>query len=326
MRSHRTTIAALGAVLALGLTACGGSSGGNSTVSQGAAKNPLCPDGKGSGAVTVGAFNFGESKILANIYGDALKSCGYDVTVKAVGNREVVEPALEKGDLDLVPEYVGTLTEFLNHKDNGADAKQLASGDLEATREQLQTLLDKRGLVALKPAAAADQNAFAVTKKLAEDNNLETLTDLGKYSQDHPVVLGGPPECPDRPFCEPGLKQVYNLNIKSFKSLDAGGPLTKKAIQDGTVDVGLVFSSDGSINATGLKVLEDDKGLQTVDNIVPVALAKSLDDTMKTVLNTVSEHLTTDKLIDLNEQVDLEHKDAEDVAHQFLVDEKLLTS
>ena len=317
----RFSVAALGAVLALTVAGCGGSSGGKTTVSQGSSgtsNSALCPSGKGSGSVTVGAFNFGESKILANIYADALKACGYSTTVKAVGNREVVEPALEKGDLDLVPEYAGTLTEFLNHKDNGANAAAMATSDLQATMQKLQTLLDKRQLEALKPAAAADQNAFAVSQKLADQAKLETLSDLATYSKTHPVVLGGPPECPQRPFCEPGLKQVYGIQIKNFKSLDAGGPLTKKAIQDGTVDVGLVFSSDGSIKANKLKVLQDDKGLQTVDNIVPVARKKTLDDTMRTVLDNVSAKLDTNTLIDLNEQVDLQRKDPEAVAKSFL--------
>jgi osmoprotectant transport system substrate-binding protein len=201
----------------------------------------------GKGKIVVGAANFSESLTLANLYVDALKAAGFDASVKSVTSREVYEPALEKGDLDVFPEYVGTLTEFLNKKANGANATAKASGDLDATVTALKELATPRGLTVYTPAAAADQNAFAVTKAFAEKNGLTKLSDLKKVKTK--LVLGGPPECPTRPFCEPGLTSKYGLTFASFKTLDAGGPLTKNALKKGEVQLGLVFSSDGSLGS-----------------------------------------------------------------------------
>jgi osmoprotectant transport system substrate-binding protein len=200
----------------------------------------------GSGKVVVGGANFNESQILANIYVDVLKAAGFDASVKPVTNREVYEPALERGDITVFAEYAGTLTEFLNKKANGPNATALASGDLAATVSALSGLAEKKGLKVLEPAQAADQNAFAVTKNFAEDNNLHTLSDLKSYKGK--LVLGGPPECPKRPFCQPGLEQKYGLKFTGFQSLDPGGPLTKAALKSGKIQLGLVFSTDSSLS------------------------------------------------------------------------------
>ena len=199
----------------------------------------------GSGKVVVGAANFSENQILANIFVDVLKAAGFDATVKPVTSRDIYGPALEHGQLQVMPEYVGTLTEYFNKKANGADAKALASSDLQATLTALRGLAGKKGLKVLEPAQAADQNAFAVTKSFAEDNNLHTLSDLKSYKGK--LVLGGPPECPTRPFCQVGLEKTYGLTFAGFVSLDAGGPLTKTALKQGKVQLGLVFSSDSSL-------------------------------------------------------------------------------
>jgi osmoprotectant transport system substrate-binding protein len=199
----------------------------------------------GSGKLVVGGANFSESLTLANVYAEALSGAGFDASVKTVESREVYEPALEKGDLDVFPEYVGTLTEFLNKKVNGANAAAKASSDLDATMTALTALAGKRGLTVYTPAAADDRNAFAVTKKFALDNHLTKLSDLKTVKT--PLILGGPAECPTRPFCKLGLEKTYGITFASFKSLDAAGPLTKQALKDGTIQVGLVLSSDGSL-------------------------------------------------------------------------------
>jgi osmoprotectant transport system substrate-binding protein len=200
----------------------------------------------GSGEVVVGAFNFSESQTVANLYAEALDAAGFDASVKTVGNREVVEPALERGELDVVPEYAGTLTEFLNKAQNGPDAEPQASGDLEATVQALSALGEEAGLVFGEPSAAADQNAFAVTQAFADKHGVSTLTELAGACGGG-LVLGGPPECPDRPFCQPGLEETYGLSFEGFSSLDPGGPLTKTALTEGKISLGLVFSSDAAL-------------------------------------------------------------------------------
>ena len=200
----------------------------------------------GSGKIVVGAANFSENQTLANIYAQVLNAAGFDASVKTVGNREVYEPALEKGQLQVVPEYVGTLTEFINKAENGADAQPIASSDLDATVQGLTQLGDKVGLKFGDPAEAADQNAFAVTTGFADKYGLTTLSDLAAKCSSG-LVLGGPPECPDRPFCQPGLESKYGIRFDSFTSLDAGGPLSKTALKQGKVTVALVFSSDAAL-------------------------------------------------------------------------------
>jgi osmoprotectant transport system substrate-binding protein len=196
----------------------------------------------GSGDIKVGAANFSENQILANLYVGVLEAAGYDASVKDVQSREVYEPALENGDLDVMPEYAATLTEFLNGKDNGPKAKPVASTDIDETIAALKKLAAKRDLVPLEPAEATDQNAFAVRKDFAAKWGLVNLSDLPKV--EGTFVLGGPPECPTRPYCKPGLEDVYGAEFTGFKSLDAGGPLTRAAIEKGDVQIGLVFSSD----------------------------------------------------------------------------------
>ncbi len=201
----------------------------------------------GGTAVLVGAANFSESATLAEIYAAALDAAGFDASTQTIGNRETYEPALELGDLTVVPEYVGTLTEFLNKKVNGSEAPAVASSDLDDTVAALTPLGEELGLVFGQPAAAQDQNAFAVTVAFAEENGVSTLSELAETCGD--IALGGPPECPERPFCQPGLEEVYGLEIGDFTSLDAGGPLTKAALQQGQIALGLVFSSDAALSA-----------------------------------------------------------------------------
>jgi osmoprotectant transport system substrate-binding protein len=204
------------------------------------------PSGSGGGRVVVGAANFSESATLAEIYAGALREAGYDASVRTIGNRETYLPALVSGELTVIPEYVGTLTEFLNKRQNGADAEPMASVDLEETADALTTLGEREGLVFGEPSQAADENAFAVTAAFAQEHDVETLSELAEACGGG-IVLGGPPECPERPFCQLGLEETYGLEIAEFTSLDAGGPLTKTALRQGRIAVGLVLSSDAAL-------------------------------------------------------------------------------
>jgi osmoprotectant transport system substrate-binding protein len=311
-RPRPVALAAVLATAALVATGCGGSSSTSSSSSA----SPSASGAAGSGPVTIAAFNFGESQILANMYKSVLDKAGYQATVKSLTNREVVEPALEKGDLDVVAEYVGTLTDFLNKKDNGPDAASPATPDVAQTATALRALTGKRNLTVLTPSPATDQNAFAVTKDFATKNKLTTLSDLSGYTGK--LSLGGPPECPTRPRCQPGLEKTYGLKFADFKSLDAGGPLTKQAIKGGQVDIGLVFSSDGGIDALGLQVLTDDKKLQTADNLVPVVRTDKAKEPLIGALNKVSASMSTDELVKLNKRVDVDREDPATVAKDFL--------
>lgn len=199
----------------------------------------------GSGPIVVGAANFSESATLAAVYAEVLRSAGYAVTVQSLDAREVYLPALENGQLTVFPEYVGTLTEFLNKEVNGPNAEPKASGDLDTTMSALTELGAKQGLAFGTPSPAQDQNAYAVTKAFADEHGVSTLSELAATCGG--LILGAGPECTERPFCQPGLKETYGLDFASFVALDSGGPLTKTALQQGQITLGLVFSSDGQL-------------------------------------------------------------------------------
>ncbi|WP_345636479.1 glycine betaine ABC transporter substrate-binding protein [Rugosimonospora acidiphila] len=203
---------------------------------------------KGSGGkIIVGAANFSENQTLAELYKIVLNAAGYTATTQTIGNRELYEPALEKNQIQVVPEYAATLTEFLNSKVNGASAAPQASSDLDATVTALKQDGAKLGLTFGDASQATDEDAWAVTKATADKYSLKTLSDFAAKCNGKASVLGGPPECPQRPFCQPGLKSKYGLEFGQFKALDSGGNLTKTALTNGQITLGLVLSSDPAL-------------------------------------------------------------------------------
>ena len=269
------------------------------------------PGTTAKGTVTIAGFAFSEGTVLAELYGQALQHAGYTVNFKLnLGNREVVSTAIKSSKIDLYIGYAATDLEFYN---KGAGE---AGGDGAANVQKLNSHLGSIGLTALTPAAAIDQNAFAVSKDTASKYNLAKLSDLAAVGDQ--LVLGGPPECPTRPFCQPGLEKTYGIHFKSFKALDAGGPLTFAALANGSIQVGLVFSSDARIAPAKLVVLQDDKQLEQADDVVPIVRQAVLTDDMKSVLNAVSAKLTTDALVQMNSQVENLHQDADAVTKVWL--------
>jgi osmoprotectant transport system substrate-binding protein len=213
---------------------------------------------------------------------------------------------------------MATLVSFL-------DKNAKATTDKTTTAKILQDLLTPKGLVLLDPADATDQNGFAVTKDTASKYNLKKISDLAPVAKD--LVLGGPPECPQRPFCAPGLKGTYGITFKDFKPLDAGGPLTVAALEGKQIDVALIFTSDPSIAAKGFVLLEDDKHLQLADNIAPVVRKDLLDKDsgdIKKLLNSISAKLSQAELSELNKQVSIDKKDGKDVAAAWLKKQGLI--
>ncbi len=194
-------------------------------------------------SVVIGAANFSESATLSEVYAAVLRSAGYSVTVQTIGNRETYLPALESGQITLTPEYAASLAEFLNAQANGADAAPVASADPDATVAALTTLGEAAGLVFGQVSTAQDQNAFAVTSAFAEAHNLTTLSDLASTCGG--LILAGPAECPERPFCQIGLEDTYGIQFAEFKSYDFG--LIGDAVRQGEAAIGLVLSSDGSL-------------------------------------------------------------------------------
>ena len=280
---------------------------------QGTAGTQQQAAGSQSRTLTIAGFNFAESSILANIYGRALKQRGYAIAYKLnLGNREVVEPALEKGAADLYPGYAATELEFVN------GGKGEASSDVNATMSKLNSYLSTRGLRALQPSHAVNTNGFAVTRATADRYHLKRTSDLLPVAGS--MTLGGPPECTSRPFCQPGLQKIYGLSFKSFTALDAGGPISKAALEKGAVDVALIFTSDGVIAAKDFVILEDDKHLQNADNVVPMIRSSVASDEVTSLLNDLSSKLTTEALIELNQASQLDRQNPDVLAQRWLSD------
>jgi osmoprotectant transport system substrate-binding protein len=306
MRRIRLGGTAVAVCLALLLAACGG---GDDALEGGTQPNE-------QSSVTVGSTNFSEQLILAQMYAAVLEKAGVKVETRLnLGAREVVFPALEKGEIDLLPEYSGATLAFLDE-----DADQITA---EEVNTALTPLLAAKGLVALQQSPAEDKDGLAVTKETADQYGLAKVSDLkGKAGQ---LVIGGPPELETRPAGLPGLKKVYGIeDFKEFKALDAGGPLTSSALSKGDIDVGRVFTSQGIIAEEGWVVLEEDKPLQPAQNIVPIGRKDAMTDQVTQVLNTLSAKITTEELTKLNKLVDVDKQDPEKVATEWLTQQGLI--
>lgn len=305
MKRGRTIFASLLA-LAVVASACGGGGGGTATK----------PD------VTVGSTNFYEQITLGELYSQILEANGYKVTRKFnLGARDIVYPALKSGQINVLPEYLATLLAFVDK--DGKIAKPTT--DKNETLTGLKKALDPEGLTALDAADATDQNGFVVTKDTATSKNLKKLSDLQPVAPT--MVMGGPAECPQRPFCLLGLMSVYGLKFKDFKPLDVGGPLTVAALEGKQIDLGLILTSDPSIVAKGFVLLDDDKHLQLADNLAPVVrkdLISKDDGTLTRLLNSVSAKLTQGELNDMNKQVAVDKADSKAVAAAWLKKQGLI--
>jgi osmoprotectant transport system substrate-binding protein len=303
MRNFRTSV--LGAALltlALVAAACAQESGGGG--------------GNGGGEVTIGAVAFPENQILGEMYAQTLEDAGFTVNRQLnLESREVLQPAIEDGQIDIAPEYLSSLLLFF-------DPEAEPSGDPEELRSALEQHLSGVGQVLLESSEAQDQNALVVTQETANEFSLTTTSDLAPVAGE--LTLGGPPECPERPFCIPGFQETYGIEFGQFVPLDVGGPLTVEALQNGDIDVALLFSTDPAIQENGWVLLEDDKQLQSAENITPVVRQEVLDDTIEERLNAISAALTTETMTELNGRVSIDGEDPAEVATSFLEDNGLL--
>jgi osmoprotectant transport system substrate-binding protein len=311
MRRHLKLIAVLLAFAVLG-AACGGddddsSDAGGSGTTVAAKEGP---------AIKIGAQDVGESAILAAIYQGALQADGYDASTQDLGGfRDVLFGAFESGDVNLAPDYVASQLEFLN------GGKGEATGDVDETFAKLVPLLKAKDLVGLTPSSAVDTNSFVMTKERSDDLGITTLSDLAEKGKD--LKLGAPPDCETNGFCIPGLKRVYDLDLSgNFTPLDLG--VVGDSLDEGAIDVGVVTSTDGRLAdpATGWVLLEDDKKMLAADNIFPTLSQELMDayPELGDLLNSVSDALDTDTLVELNKRYDIDKDDAEDIAADWLKD------
>jgi osmoprotectant transport system substrate-binding protein len=314
MRRHVKWLAVLLAFALLG-TACGddddsstdsGDSGGDS----GAAAEPI--EGP---AISIGAQDFGESAILAEITSQALSNAGYDASVQEVGGfRDLLIGAFESGDVNLAPDYVASQLEFLN------DAAGQATSDVNQTFGLLTPLLAEKNLTGVTPSNAVDTNAFVVTEETSDELGITTLSDLAAKGAD--LTLGAPPDCETNGFCIPGLQRVYGVDLSAnFEPLEFG--VIPTSLDEGAIDVGVVSSTDGRLAdpETGWVLLEDDKGMLAADNVFYVEandLVEAYGDDLTALLEEISSELTTEELVEMNKRYDVDKDDAEDIAADWV--------
>jgi len=275
---------------------------------------PPLPQDPSRPTIRLASFDFPESELLGQVYGQALSQHGFPVEqVVQLGSREVVAPALEQGKVDMAPEYLGSALNYLNDRD------RVATADPRQTHARLEQAFAPRGVSVLAFAPAVDRNGFVVSGDLARRHHLERLSDLAPLAPK--LVLGGPPECPQRPLCLKGLQEVYKLRFSRFESMPSRA-VTAAALETGEIGVGMIDTTDPSLLRPGADLVQliDDRRLQPADNVVPVLRRKLLDaygPGLINLVNSVSAQLTTVELTRLNRQV-ADGRPAADAADAWL--------
>ncbi|MEB8340950.1 ABC transporter substrate-binding protein [Streptomyces endophyticus] len=301
--NRRTLLGGLAAAASVpALAAC--SSGITSLDQQGGS---VSGGGSSKKGVTIGTANFTENQVLGYLYAAALEAAGVKTSVRPnLGTREILIPALKSGDIDLLPEYQGALLHYLDTK-----AKATEEGEMQ----NALAMVLPAGLQILPYGMAEDSDAFAVTRETAKKYKLKSLADLAKHNGK--LIIGAAPEVKKRQVGAVGLKDVYGVEFKEFKSLDSSGPLVKGALKKGDVDVANLFTTDTDIAGNDWVVLTDPKNLVPGQHIVPLIADRKADSTVRKALARLGNALTTEDLTELNRLVDKDKKDPEDVANDY---------
>ncbi len=284
MQSQRIKRITAGLV-AIGLTA---------SLAACASGNPLGGDGNTDlGTITVGSQGFAESDILAQLYGQVLAANGYTVAYSpSIGSRETFIPALQDGSIDLIPDYAGNLL-------YGADPKATASSTVDVM-DALPAVLKPLGLTVSSAAQAEDADALVVTKEFAEANKLVSIADLAPIAST--ITIGANTEFEGRSYGRTGLESVYGVTGWTFKAIDDyGGPGTLSDLLKNTIQVADIYTTTPSIKANNLVVLEDPKNLIAAQNVVPLFNTKAYTVGIANIVDRVSNKLTTEELMSLNE-------------------------
>jgi osmoprotectant transport system substrate-binding protein len=301
---------ALGASMLVLLGAC--STGGGGTTSSAAASGRAGPNDP---TIRLGSDGFYEAKLMAEIYGQALEAKGYKVdrTAIGIGARKVSAPALESGQFDLKPEYIGSGLAFY------AAGKQ--TGDPKNNQTELQNVLKPKGITVLDYSPAADQNAFVVRKETADQFKLAKMSDLTPIAGQ--LKFGVATDCPTNPVCGKALKDAYGIDVANATKLAACDTPMAQALAGKTIDVGELCSTQPDIAVNGWVLLEDDKKTQPADNLAPLVrddlLGKLADKAgFQKILNDVSAKMDTKTLTDLNKAIAVDKKDIAAVAKEWL--------
>ncbi len=311
------SLAAVLAAGALALTGCAGDDLPNDNASDDTGSS----GGGDKGSVTLAGQNFPEATLVASMYEQLLEDAGYTVETKLVDSRDAYMPTFP-GDVDIVPEYVGGIVNFLNTRANGDKAEPFEAGDGEQLAADGATLLRDAGIELLDLSPATDTNAFFVTQEYSEAEGVTTLSDLEGKS----VVLAAAPDCEGRLDCEGGLSDDYGIDVTKVLELGYASDQTYQSVISGESQLGETSTTDGTLESQGLVVLEDDKQIQPAQNLVPAVSSDFLADNPEVadILNPLMAALTTENLTEMNGKMAVDRAKPEDVANEFLESEGLL--
>jgi osmoprotectant transport system substrate-binding protein len=311
----RRSLAAVLSAGALTLAACAGDD------LEASAGDDSGSEASGGGPVTIASQSFPEAALMASMYELLLADAGYEPTVQLVDSRDAYM-ATFPGDVDVVPEYVGGIVNFLNSTSDQGSGEQLTAGDGEELAEAGQELLDEAGIELLELSEATDTNAYFVTIERAEEEGWEALSDLEGES----VVLAAAPDCEGRLDCEAGLREEYGIDITKVLPLGYAGDQTYQSVLDGESDLGQTSTTDGTLESLGLVVLDDDQEIQPAQNLVPAVAEDFLEQNegVADILNELMAALDTETLTELNGRMAVDREKPEDVARDFLESEGLL--
>ncbi|MCA1780672.1 MAG: ABC transporter substrate-binding protein [Intrasporangiaceae bacterium] len=297
---------ALATAALLTLTACGGGSDPTSTADGDSTATGAETTAAGSDeSVVVGSANFSESIVLAHVYAGALKNAGVNASTNTgIGSREIYLKALEDGSIDVIPEYTGALGFFYD--------PEFSETEPDAVFEAIQGLVPEEFTV-LERSEAEDNDSVVVTQETAEEYTLSSIADLADVAGE--LSFGAPPEFETRPQGLSGLQETYGVEFSSFRPLT--GQALVQALQNGQVDAANIFSTDPAIAVNDLVVLEDTEKLFGSQNMVPLVRTE-VADLVRDSLNAVSAALTTEKVTEMLRQTDVEQRNPEEVAAEFL--------
>lgn len=278
-------------------------------------------DSSAGGTVRIASQNYDEPALVTAMYKVLLEDRGYDVETTLVDTRDVYMKSFP-GDYDVVPEYVAGLGDFLNTRANGEDAEPVTTSDTQESLDAVQPLLDDAGITLLDPSPASSQNAFFVTQDYSDQNGVTKLSDLEGQS----VTLAAPPDCEGRSDCEKGLSDVYGIDIKQILPLGYATPETYQSVLDGESELGETGTLDGTLDDQGLVLLEDDKGIQPAQNLIPAVDSDFLADhqEIEQPLDDLMAALDNQTLGELIARVTVDREKPEDVAKDFLTDAGLI--
>lgn len=274
--------------------------------------DPSSAAADGGKTIVVGSQDYYSNEIIAEVYAQALEARGYTVDRQfRIGQREAYLPEIEAGDIDLFPEYTGPLLQYWEPDTEARLADDVYTALQSAT---------PAGLRVLDQSDATDQDSYTITRAFADEWGITTVADLAKVTT--PLTLGGNSEGENRPNGPEGLKSAYGIDVAFTPIEDGGGPLTVKALQDGTVQLAIIYTADPSIQKNDLVTLDDTAGLFLASHVVPLASDK-VDDAAAAVINQISAAMSAADLVALNARSVDEQVPAADIAADWLSEHDL---